>query len=439
MLLFLIHLGIIDRLFGKKKEKEVPVPTGVSLTFDEVPAWMEAGSRGIFSELQPQIQQMYGEIQEVLEDLRESRARLEDANIIEDAPKRMAKAGDSNKGNLLRNLDILLEKVAVPEDPGISGTYRFHQEGLSIMGTFFENTARSQQYVKAFFPAEYNDVMGNLSKLNAMFNELQRIHGDVKDKLNVYENLPETIASIGQILEDMGDRRKAIGNYGDRCDHLESDLVDQRSRLDDVLSSKEFAEAQQLEDSVGSLEKDLSEIDATIRAQFTPLSKAFARMQKQDESGRYRMSGASRSVLDALLADPSSAMDHNVSAFLLEVKGRVADGTLGLKDKKKEKTLEHIDKLQDSGDLVSLREQRGAYLSEIEQVSQQLQKLAIYDEKTSLERSISHCQKMLGTGKQDQVSEKDILNTLAEEYDRAVVDLASDLSNVFDRKVRIVE
>ncbi len=435
MLLFLIHLGFIDRLFGKKKE--VPVPAGVSLTFDKVPAWLETESRGLFSELHPQILHKYGEMQEAIDALRESRACLDDATIVVDAPKRLAKAGDSNKGNLLRNLDIMFEKIVVPEDSSISGAYRFHQEALSVMGTSIENTARSQQYIKALFPAEYDDVMGNLSKLSALFDELQKLLGDVKGKLDLYEGLPETIASIGKILEDMRGKRKVIQDYGNICDQLETDLADQRSRLDDVLSSKEFAEAQQLEDYMGSLEKDLSVIDSAIRAQFTPLSKAFSRMQKQDESGRYRMPAASSSVLNALLDDPSSATGHDINAFLLEVKGRVAGGTLGLKDKKKGKTLEHIDKLLDSGDLVSQRGQRGACLSEIEQVSQQLQKLAIYDEKTTMERSISHCWEMLGSRKQEMGSEKDILSDLAEEHDRAVADLASDLSNVFDRDVRI--
>lgn len=437
-MLFLIHLGFIDRLFGKKKEKEVPVPAGVSLTFDKVPAWLETESRGLFSELQPHILLKYGEMQGAIEDLRESRARLDDATIIEDAPKRLAKAGDSNKVNLLRNLDILFEKIVVPEDSSISGAYRFHQETLPVMEIFFENTARSQQYIKALFPAEYDDVMGNLSKLSALFDELQQLLGDVRGKVDVYESLPETIASIDRLLEDMENKRKVIQDHEDKCDHLETDLADKRSQLGDVLSSKEFAEAQRLEDHVESLEIDLSEIDVIIGAQFTPLSKAFSRMQKQDESGRYRMPAASRSVLDALLDDPSSATEHDVSAFLLEVKGRVADGTLGLKDKKKGKTLEHVDKLLDSGDLVSLREQRGACLSEIEQVSQQLRELAIYDEKTSLERSISHCQGMLRSSKQEMGSEKDIRVTLAEEHDRAVADLASDLSNVFDRDVTIV-
>ena len=92
-------MSIIKRFFGKKEE--VPLQTSVEL--NELPGWIETGSSQIFSELRSHIRQKYDEINKILEDIGESRDQLIGAKFGEKVFVKMAKAGASNRDNVVKN------------------------------------------------------------------------------------------------------------------------------------------------------------------------------------------------------------------------------------------------------------------------------------------------------------------------------------------------
>jgi len=72
-----------------------------------------------------------------------------------------------------------------------------------------------------------------------------------------------------------------------------------------------------------------------------PLTKALARIMKQGSSDRINL--RHKNVLEQLLVSPSQVLDKDIAGSLEELRSHLA--TLGLKDKKKEKILDHIDLL----------------------------------------------------------------------------------------------
>ncbi len=106
--------------------------------------------------------------------------------------------------------------------------------------------------------------------------------------------------------------------------------------------------------------------------------RLFSRMEKQDKSEICVLSPEHRKILEKITHDPASALEHDLESFFAEVKPRIENGSLGLKDQMCEKALKQVDKLHSSEALASLREQRKEYSLQLEKAMSELNSLRVY-------------------------------------------------------------
>jgi len=427
-------LSIIKRFFGKKEE--VPLQTAVE--FNELPGWIETGSSQIFSELRSHIQQKYNDINKIFEDIGESRDQLIGAKFGEKVFVKMAKAGASNRDNVVKNLNIIIERISVPEDTDHAVASEFYTNAKSILSNSLENAIRSQQYVKLLFPEEYKGVLFDLKHLDAVLDELNLPIKDVKDKLEAYERLPGEIEMINQTRQQIEDKKKRIPELEKMHESLKNDLPGMESELKELEKSNEFIKAQEIEKQVKTCKEQILGMDSNIRELFAPLSKALSRVEKQDNSGRHTLSSGSRDILKLLNDDPITALKIDIAPFLIDLKTMVEDGSLGLKQQKMNKIIEQINKLTGSDILSSFDNQRDSILSELIGLSEELKGLTVYKEKTQLKWEISKCKEKIYSTEQELDDDNQELERLTGEIEALKKELNSNLSYVFERDIEVI-
>ncbi len=135
--------------------------------------------------------------------------------------------------------------------------------------------------------------------------------------------------------------------------------------------------------------------------------------------------------------EPVSALDVDLSGFLVEMKTRVEDGSLGLKQQKMNKTLEQIDRLVGTDVLLRLKSQREGYSSELAGVRGELEGLTVYREKTQVEDKISECRNVMDSTGLKLDAEKKELARLKEEVEELKSGLDSDLSEIFGKDIEV--
>lgn len=427
-------MKLIKKLFGQK----VIAPTSISLELGELPEWMEARSENIFSRLHHHIRQKYEEIEVALGDLGESKEHLNDTNTVDEAYEQIAKAGISNKDNVVKNIGIIIDRTIIPQDATISAANEFYTSTKSGLKTLIGNTMRSQQYAKALFPEEYRGIMDDLSHLESLLDELVAPINEVQDKLDAYNRLKEGVGTIGQYQQKIVENETLIPDLEAKYVSLENELHNLESKLEDVVKSEEFAKAHELEKQVDTLEGSLSDMDSNVKSMFAPLSKALSRMEKQDASGRYKMSPKSKEILLAIKDNPISIRGTDINVFLGEIRARMEDGTLGLKQQKMNNTIKQLDKLRDSDILSSLGGKRESCLSELEDVKSELNRLTVYEEKIRFEKEISNFCSGIDSAKNDLETERTDQVNLREQIEGSMVELNSDLKFVFGSDVEVI-
>jgi predicted nucleic acid-binding Zn-ribbon protein len=427
-------LKFIKRIFGKKED----IPKEISIKIDDLSVWIETESQKQFSVLRSDIKQKYDEISATLENLSTSRDQLKDAKFGEKTYKRLAKAGTSNRDNLIKNINVLIEKTIIPEDIDPSKAVEFYIDMKSTLKTCLDNTTRSQEYVKLIFPEGYKVVVIDLKRLDTLLDELMYFIDGVKDELDVYTKLPGDIEIINQSQHQIKEMTDNIPQLEAKYESLKNNLHTGEDRLAEMERSEEIIKANELEKQIKTLNDRISGINSNVKELFAPLSKALLRMQKQHESGRHTLSSINSNNLRTLIEDPALILGNDINSFLNEIRKSVEDGTLGLKQQKANKTVEQIDRLTGSDILLSLYRDRESDSAKLTGLLEERNRLTVYKERTRLEKKLSDYRSSINSIEQSLDIERKDLGSLIEEVEQLKTKLNSDLSFVFNKDIKIV-
>jgi predicted nucleic acid-binding Zn-ribbon protein len=137
------------------------------------------------------------------------------------------------------------------------------------------------------------------------------------------------------------------------------------------------------------------------------------------------------------MKDPVSALDYNLDPLYDELILRLKDDSLGLKNKKKDKTLEQVHSIKTSSSLKSLYENKKEYDNRLRQLRDQLDRMDVYRQKTSMEKDISKKQEDLVStqGKLEDKTKR--LKSLEEQLVNAKSKLNSHVNDAFEEDIEI--
>ena len=169
-----------------------------------------------------------------------------------------------------------------------------------------------------------------------------------------------------------------------RIDELERRVIEYEEKLAVTLATSSAREAElkllaasdegkrtiELKKSLEEKREELAQAKDEMVDLIAPLTKALSRIMKQGSSDRLNLQHGD--VFMQLSKSPSKVQDLDISGSLEELRSHLA--SLGLKDRKKEKTLDHIDHLISEKSLQKAKSKRVALEDEIKDLEAHLTK-----------------------------------------------------------------
>ncbi|WP_225419973.1 coiled-coil domain-containing protein [Methanohalophilus profundi] len=292
-------------------------------------------------------------------------------------------------------------------------------------------------YAKSLYPAEYNKINGDLANLNHALSDLFSTIEKPRNKLEMISNVFEDIEDIHNLESEIIDRRDKIQELENKYTSLDEKLRDAKSDLEELIEGSEYPRAEAINSEIDDVRQQVLNVEADIKRMFTPLSKALSRMKKQDENGIHTLSPQVRNILGIVMKDPVSALDHNLDPLYDELIMRLKDDSLGLKDKKKDKTLEQVHSIKTLSSLTSLYEDKKKYDNRLKQLRGQLDRMDVYRQKTSMEKDISKKQDALASIQDKLEDETKHLESLKEQLENTKSKLISHVNDAFEEDIEI--
>ncbi len=335
----------LKNIFQKGPSRE----TSARLLLSDLSSWLDDKSNHTLS--RERLLEIYSGIEEINIDLAKDLKALESAKPNESTPPRLLKAGLAARGEVAKQIDSLSKKLTPPRQMDVESISEHHWTMVKGLNTTVQKFGRAQRYVAALFPRESEAINSDFNHLSRLLVQLEEEIGkNRKDREEIFYSR-ELAAIIPRQLSEIRALRAKAKREEQELSDLENFQIRADTELKRVALSEEGQKVEELKNDLARKRGELKNIEAEMADLVSPLTKALARAMKQEASDRISLQH--KEVLEMLSRSPLQALEGDISGPLIEIRSHMA--VLGLKDRKKEKVLDHLDFLIDQKPLEALK------------------------------------------------------------------------------------
>ena len=325
-----------------------------SLRLEEVEAWLE--EKGNDSQFIERLDKIYKKIEAAGDSLSLEISNLAKAQADESTPPKLLRAGLAARGELSKQLSSFAEKLIPPNKKDLESAFQHHWTAVKGLERTVTTFGRAQRYVAALFPK-------NIESINSRLAEISRLLVELEKEIGIRRKLAEESWYCRDLAASLQKELSRIEELKEKTKQDESLFEESKTRLirleDEAKRHARSDDGKRLEELKSELEEIRKErfgAEEELAGLIAPLTKAIARIMKQSASDRIDLKH--EDIFSGLMKTPEKVQDEDIAGTLEELRCHLT--TLGLKDRKKEKTLEHIDQLISRRSLQAARARQAA-------------------------------------------------------------------------------
>jgi len=270
-------------------------------------------------------------VKHLLKELKD--ASLRNPNI----PQRELDFMEGNRVAYMKKLVNIFKDVNLPES--IDDIEIFHNELQRKLDDFTEQSYRAYNITSQFFGDEVSALGKQLKKIDALDKSFYSIfedanlkkYSDIEKDINIYSRSEEIVNNIKEDIEDKQKQKKLI----------ETQLEEAKEENKKFIDSEEYQAYSELNTSKAGIDNDISNLFHNFRTYFTSIEHPLKKFSK--------MAVHNTEWIDAYLEDPYDALKSDKSLLILDIISLLKQNVeqLKLNDKKKNKLLKTLDKMDD--------------------------------------------------------------------------------------------
>jgi chromosome segregation ATPase len=329
-------------------------------------SWLDEKSNS--HEFENSLMNICNPIKEIRDDLVKDSRDLGSAVPDETTPTRLLRAGLAARFEVIKQIDSLEKNLSLPNHMDLDAVSSYQWTLVKSLERTVKNYGKAQMYMAALFPRESEALNSDLNRLGrllvALEEELRKMR---KEQEEVWFSR-ELVSKVMTELFEINELHRRINKDEETLIQLQNSTSKLEMQLKNFEASEEGKRAEDLKKELDISRDELKTLDKEMMNLVAPLAKALTRIVKQGSSERLTLHH--RDVLELLSQSPSKALDTDVNEAIRELRSNLA--TLGLKDRKKEKTIAHIDFLIKNRPLERLKARQNIVQENIEDLEKRL-------------------------------------------------------------------
>jgi hypothetical protein len=392
-------MGVFDFLrqfSGKKKEELVK-----EIKLEELDAWADSMSKKDLENVNLSLASIRERICEEKEKMEENIRKLNDAKLKNpNIPERAKQMAEGNRKSYAQKAKTLLTLVNLPDE--FDEIPEFFSSFNNALVYFGKSTLRSYHILQEFFGEETDAIAGNIRNLDGLVKKAKKTaDGAGIDKVNELKNKINDMHKKIKRKEELKEKIKLIKE--EQQEQMKS-VDGKEASIRKIEEGGEYKKFTELVNKKETLKREIEEIENQLFHSFSVITAALK---------KYERLTLDYNLVANYLADPLKALleDKQLKILVLLAKMResIVAGKLELKDKKKDKILQGLDKLN--------RQYFEAFLSRYNEANKKLSELESEIEKAEVAKEVEALKEKL---KQDRIKleeEKRKADELAKEFE----------------------
>lgn len=317
-------------------KKEIPIE---QIKFEDLEGWITKTISKINSQLDEKISNFNKEAKEEIKSCQDSLKTLEKSQLKNpNIPLRAKQSMDGNRSEYMKRINFFLEKFTL--------TYHNYADLLlcidkmeSEINLLAKSTGKSYIVLQQFFSNESYAIALRIKNIDEILKKMKNLINN--SKVSNAVKIKETI----KVMKSSLSRKEEIIA---QCKELEIDLSEVTKRslyisqsLTQLKSSSEFADLEKLENEKLNLEREMNLIQSDFHNSISALERPLKKFS--------RIALENQKWIEQYLISPVKALIEDKNLIILQIlndlEKKMHDKTIGLDDKKYQKSLIEIKKL----------------------------------------------------------------------------------------------
>lgn len=412
-------------IFRKKSD----VGKAENLALSDIDSWLKEQSKN--SSFEEKLQDIYVRIQEAARALAMDLKALSSAEPDDSTPPKLLRAGLAARSEVVKQMEALVEKMGPPRGRDIESASDHHWAMVKGLERTITTFGRAQRYAAALFPKEVEGVNAELSRISHLLVELEGVIRQWRAELEETWYAKELVDRINENLSCIADLKAREKAEEEKLYELQASMARMEEEQKRLVAGPEGKRIEELKKDIEQKTEELRQAEAEMAILISPLNKALGRIMKQGSSDRLNLQHAN--VFEKLLTAPSKVEDKEIAGSLQELRSHLA--SLGLKDRKKEKILDHIDQLITNRSLEKTRSRQATLEKAIEEQDKLLSECS--RDFMRLKEQLSRTKKSLQRAKASVDEIHQSLRRMQEKADQDTSELKDRLTRLSGKTVKV--
>ena len=329
--------SFLKQLSSKKAQKE---PEIVEITLDASSQWIDSKAKIAYEDVNQKLKEIRDSITAEKQKLNESIQGLMNAELKNTSiPDRIKRIRVANRDSYVQKVNMLAEKFNLPQET--HKIIEFSNAFETSLNEFTTGTMRNYAILQEFFGNESSAVAANIRNFAVLTTNAKKITEEAG--LDKMDELKEGVQVIQKKIKRKQELKDTIKMAEKQLDNNAELIQSNARKMKELEIGSDYKKFLDLVDNKSTVEQQLEDLKKQLFHSFSVIESAlkkYERLTLDDAIVRRYLD----SSLKALLEDH----EFKIVELFAKMKDAINEGTLELKDKKKEKITQELQNLDRS-------------------------------------------------------------------------------------------
>lgn len=430
---FVAWAEFFAKIFGNRQEK-------LTLKLSEINKFIEE-ERKKSKALSREVPAIFAEIKHSIKEIKALLAEVERLPI-ESANERFRKAVETSRGQAVKRLQALLQKLEPPFDASAEQIADYCYASILALQAEIAASRKSIAYTSAML----RDLMLAIGKeFESIANSLEKL------RLTINANPIVFSSELEKLLREIEKEDAFLKSVEKHADELREKLAStakEKERLQEELkaleNSEEAKELSKLMERLKELEKKASELNEKLFAEFAPMKKALSKLIKANERGTYfvpeRELESAKAILSGSLhmlkKDPKG---ERIKALINELESAIKEQAIKLKERDLSKVVEYCKILKEKDFFSEFFWPMNEIEAEKQRINKELSKNKVAEKIQNVSQEVKRLERKINELKESLASAEQKKGLAEKRRKELIAKLEALLSKILKKRVEIKE
>ena len=334
-------LDLLKNIFGQEEKKEdIDEISDVveEIKLAELCRWINSSFGNTSLEVSSELKDLGRQISEEKKKMKANTDKLM-AKVLDDPnlSKREIHFMEGNRKAYAQKINAFLEDIDVPDN--CEKYPEFCDRFDKAIGYFGGKTIRNHQIVRHFLKDDATEVSNNIKNLVELIKKIRKITEKMKGSEK--KRLKEKVIKVQKVIEQKKELGNSIKTEKEGISKLKKKIGEDEKKIKEIEKSRDFVKFSEVSKKKDNAMRDIDELKNGVYHMFSVINPALKKYERVSQDSK---------VVRKYIDNPVDTLLDKTRDEIIDIAGKIIEsiekGDIELKDKKRDKILQELDKFK---------------------------------------------------------------------------------------------